>query len=423
MKCALLLFSFVALVCGQNDPIGDAIKEVFTQSPRSFWDSLGEEVTTKALETLMALERCGEGNDQGVHACVPYYNCDGKTKTIIQTGETDGFGVIDIRFGETSCAHPLDICCAIPTNGVPANVTTQAPVDPKQPEVTSPVPPITPGKGNFCGIRNPNGIDFKITGNNNNEAEYGEFPWMVAILRTNPVKDETLAVCGGSLITPNVVLTGAHCVQKYKTGDIKVRAGEWDTQTTRERIPYQERAVAEIIVHKQFHPQTLYNNVALLILEDNFVKADNLGTICMPPQDLKFDSKNCYATGWGKDVFGKQGQFQVILKKIELPIVQHDKCQDALRTTRLGKLFDLHKSFTCAGGEGNKDTCTGDGGSPLVCPDPQNPGRYLQAGIVSWGIGCGTENVPGVYADVAQYRNWIDAEMKKQNLDTMPYSI
>jgi len=47
-----------------------------------------------------------------------------------------------------------------------------------------------------------------------NEAEYGEFPWMVAILKTNydPQKDQNLAICGGSLIAPNVVLTGAHCV-------------------------------------------------------------------------------------------------------------------------------------------------------------------------------------------------------------------
>lgn len=69
---------------------------------------------------------------------------------------------------------------------------------------------------NKCGIRNIKGVDFQLKGNFDNEAEYGEFPWMVAILRKNynPSEDENLAICGGSLITTSVVLTGAHCVHK-----------------------------------------------------------------------------------------------------------------------------------------------------------------------------------------------------------------
>lgn len=65
----------------------------------------------------------------------------------------------------------------------------------------------------------------------------------------------------------------------------------------------------------------------------------------------------------------------------------------------------------------------GDGGSPLVCPDPLNPNRYVQAGIVAWGIGCGEENIPGVYADVTKFRSWIDRNMERLNIDTAPYNL
>lgn len=46
----------------------------------------------------------------------------------------------------------------------------------------------------------------------------------------------------------------------------------------------------------------------------------------------------------------------------------------------------------------------GDGGSPLVC---QLANRWFVAGLVSWGIGCGNGNIPGVYVNVANFQPWI----------------
>lgn len=54
---------------------------------------------------------------------------------------------------------------------------------------------------------------------------------------------------------------------------------------------------------------------------------------------------------------GKAGEYQVILKKIDLPIVPRGKCVDLLKKTRLGPNYKLHESFICAGGEIGKDTC------------------------------------------------------------------
>lgn len=371
---------------------------------------------------------------------------------ILQTGRTDGFGVIDIRFGEDKpCDHYLDICCIIPPNW---SSSTPPDVEPPPPEPTKarptlepygdttpkstpeqppyserptpevppyserptpepqPTPRPKPMPNWTCGVRNDNGVDFKITGNNNHEAEYGEFPWMVAIVKTNynPPNDNLL-ICGGSLISPNVVLTAAHCVNKVNMQDMKVRVGEWDTQTEKERLPYQERNIQRVIVHEQFKPQVLFNNIALLVLDRPLEEAEHIGTICLPDQGVVYNSKQCIATGWGKDRFGYQGVYQAILKKIQLPTVPNNECQDRLRRTRLGKYFVLDKSFMCAGGLKEQDTCTGDGGSPLVCPDPNQPHRYSQVGIVAWGIGCGDE-IPGVYTNVAGLRSWIDDKLR-----------
>lgn len=98
-----------------------------------------------------------------------------------------------------------------------------------------------------------------------------------------------------------------------------------------------------------------------------------------------------------------------------MPMVPHRTCQALLRSTRLGLDFVLHKSFVCAGGVINEDTCYGDGGGPLVCPIDYE--KYTQIGIVSWGVGCGEANVPGVYTNVALFRDWIEDEMRKEGLE------
>merc|ERR1712008_101098 len=53
----------------------------------------------------------------------------------------------------------------------------------------------------------------------------------------------------------------------------------------------------------------------------------------------------------------------------------------------------------------------GDGGSPLVCPSKYDPSTYVQAGMVAWGIGCGEDGTPGVYASVSKALCWIDYAM------------
>ncbi|XP_058836998.1 phenoloxidase-activating factor 2-like [Topomyia yanbarensis] len=341
--------------------------------------------------------------------CVPYYLCN--DNEII----TDGTGIIDIRVGEDTtveneCPNYLDTCCdKKEVLDIPPSTATQAP---------------PPNNRYTCGARNADGLGFRITGNKNGESEYGEFPWMLAVLREDKVMDSTLNVyeCGGSLIAPNVVLTAAHCVLNKQKESLLVRAGEWDTQTKNELYPHQDRRVREIIVHEKFHKGSLANDVALLILEQPFDLAENIQPVCLPPKNTQFDGSSCFASGWGKNVFGKEGKYQVILKKVQVPVVSHQQCQNDLRKTRLGNRFRLDPSFLCAGGKMGEDTCRGDGGSPLVCPIPGIPTNYYQAGIVAWGIGCGELGVPGVYVNVAIFRDWIDQQLTQRHVEAKHYT-
>lgn len=142
--------------------------------------------------------------------------------------------------------------------------------------------------------------------------------------------------------------------------ELKIRAGEWDTQTLKERLPYQERLVGRIFSHPSYNERSLANDVAIIELEDPFALADNVATICLPSQNYVSTSKNCFASGWGKDNFGKEGKFSAIMKRVELPIVPYVECQNRLKQTRLTEKFHLDPSFLCAGGQPGVDTCQVD---------------------------------------------------------------
>ncbi len=224
-----------------------------------------------------------------------------------------------------------------------------------------------------------------------------------------------------------------------------------------------------------------HSNVAILQVVEPFELSGHVDTICLPDYERlqdSYDWENCVATGWGKDRFGekpltltidcfanytdpslsnsgKKGEYQVILKQVDLNVVEHNQCQSKLRTVKkLGRFFRyfirvmwrgsrrrsdffcfptsrLDPTAICAGGDGNADTCKGDGGGPLVCPvrrdniansprggnnSPYNDDtdgfddeeQYVQAGIVGWGIGCGKDGIPGVYTDIATQLCYID---------------
>ncbi|OQV23600.1 putative Serine proteinase stubble [Hypsibius exemplaris] len=336
-------------------------------------------------------------------------NCE--CLNIADCHDVAGFARQIRRMRQDFCAIGSVLCCSDPrpgSGGPPPPPPGRPPFRPQaQPVIVAPQgPPLIGGSRPGpppppqCGRKGGNPLARTLdVGNPRDVAEFGEYPWMAAILRL-----DLTYVCGAVLIDVNVVLTAAHCVAKLKGEDIIVRLGEYDVGEQQE-LPFQDVHVRSVVINGGYHSGTLRNDIAILLLDGPARLSSYIRPVCLPPpQDMS--GLICTVTGWGKN--RPRGHFSPILKEVDLPVIDNGKCEALYRgSAELGPVFNLHPSMLCAGLPG-KDACSGDGGSPLVC---NVDGAWRLAGLVSWGIGCG--QYPGVYTRVQSFVPWINDVMSR----------
>ncbi|WP_030748201.1 trypsin-like serine protease [Streptomyces griseus] len=206
-------------------------------------------------------------------------------------------------------------------------------------------------------------------------AAQGEFPWMVRLSMG----------CGGSLISPQVVLTAAHCVSgSGNTTSITATAGVVDLQSS-SAIKVRSTKVLQA---------PGYNGKgkdwALIKLASPITSLPTLKIA----DTTAYNSGTFTVAGWGAAREG--GAQQRYLLKADVPFVSDASCQSAYGS-------DLVPSEEiCAGySQGGVDTCQGDSGGPMFRKD--NAGAWIQVGIVSWGEGCARAGYPGVYTEVSTF--------------------
>ncbi|XP_067645323.1 transmembrane protease serine 9-like [Eurosta solidaginis] len=190
--------------------------------------------------------------------------------------------------------------------------------------------------------------------------------------------------CGGSLVTKRCVLTAAHCVKGVSPSSLTVHAG-----ASRLSDVGETRQVEKYFLSPFYSTATLDMDVAILKLS-NDLSGTNIATIGLcntNPADGQF----IRITGWGlTNELSEQPSDQV--RTTLVPLVSKIDCIKAY----LGKAL-LTSTMFCATLPGEKDSCSGDSGGPVVYD-----GRVC--GIVSWGFGCARKEYPGVYTNVSSRR-------------------
>uniref|UniRef100_T1ILI1 Peptidase S1 domain-containing protein n=1 Tax=Strigamia maritima TaxID=126957 RepID=T1ILI1_STRMM len=276
-------------------------------------------------------------------------------------------------------------------------ITTTKPTKEVKPTAETVEPtekPPTQTPDDKCGLKKEITLDFKVVGGK--AATKHSWRWIAGLFLGDRL------FCGGSLIDSYHVLTAAHCVKGMRPGALTVRLGDHDTSKTTDG-PHVAVKVASIQIHSSYSSRKNQNDLALVRLASKVIYTDTIVPVCLAEQgDLTdYTNKTVTVAGWGS--LGWRQPTTPILHDVDLSVWSNSKCAEGFNkhfhTT--GHIVD---HMICAG-DFKKDSCTGDSGGPLMI---QKGNQWIQLGIVSWGIQCGSTHLPGVYTRVSQFRNWID---------------
>ncbi|XP_032888193.1 suppressor of tumorigenicity 14 protein homolog [Amblyraja radiata] len=246
-----------------------------------------------------------------------------------------------------------------------------------------------------CHCGNQPSIRSRIV--NGNDAVIGEWPWQISL------HFGTLGhTCGATLINNWWLLSASHCFQdaeSYRYSDRqlwRVYIGAHSLGFTDNDV--ERRLIKRLIIHEQFDNVTMDYDIALLELSSSVKYTSFIQPVCLPsPLHVFPANQRCYVTGWG--LLQEGGHLPVILQKGEVRIINQTTCNNFMGNILTSRMM-------CAGYlTGEVDACEGDSGGPLVCEEPS--GKWFQAGIVSWGQGCGRYGHPGVYTRITKFREWM----------------
>ncbi|GAB1867486.1 Chymotrypsin-1 [Camponotus japonicus] len=216
------------------------------------------------------------------------------------------------------------------------------------------------------------------------DAPSGKYPYLVSLRLFGS------HMCGGSIISSHTVLTAAHCLVDLVNNPANLRALTIHAGTNLLSESGVVYTASKAIVHENFSPTLLVNDVGLLILSTTVEFKPLVQPISIAHDDVAPAGSSCTLTGWGTTSLG--GIVPDKLQQIELNVYDQDKCKQTHSNLQSSHICTLTKA-----GEG---ACHGDSGSALVA-------KGVQIGIVSFGVPC-ARGAPDVYTRVSSFTEWLN---------------
>lgn len=272
------------------------------------------------------------------------------------------------------------------------------------------------------------------------------WPWIVSLVVSDVTRVADGQFCAGSLIGPKLVVTAAHCVSSGDYSPIDYSAtvtiadpADVDVVAGRRTLTASDGSrihASEIIVNKDYNPETNENDVALITLETAPAGITPIAVVGAAETALWGNGAGLvsnpvtgpWVAGWGDRSVGACSMFTCTpplpadtLREAVVPIISDSACEDGGGADGMGYgrwlsvdsmmcagVLDTHDQNDLNADNDGVDTCQGDSGGPLIVTD--GGGGWRLAGITSWGFGCASRSFYGVYTRLDAMRAWIDTD-------------
>ena len=242
-------------------------------------------------------------------------------------------------------------------------------------------------------------IDKLVT--NGNVAGRHDFPFKAALISTMTFGE---ALCGGSLISRQSVLTAAHCIHGSTESVIILGASDLSNPNEPNQVRFSVQSTNYRIHH---HYRVGITNSDIGIVRFDFpihVFTHAVNVISLPSEALLNDvlaNENSIVLGFGR-YLESSDSFSYNLRYVNVPTITNLAC-----SIRFPSLIDT--SHICTSGLGGRGFCHGDIGSPLMI---QRNGVEIQIGIASFfpESGC-SSGAPSVYTRITSFASWIKHNM------------
>ncbi|OQV13671.1 putative Chymotrypsinogen 2, partial [Hypsibius exemplaris] len=250
------------------------------------------------------------------------------------------------------------------------------------------------------------------------DARPHSWPWQISMLSNGRHN------CGGSIIDHHWVVTAAHCCTSGPS-TYKVRVGEHDIVDGQGEVNAWTYDVERVIQHPLYQGREQHDDICLLKTVLPIFFNDDVFPVCLGSGTPPEVGTDCFTTGWGsqrqvispprmgeedeaevlqKEEDSKQDRVPNILQQVDLKVVDQAECARVYGSH--SRPITITPDMICGENPG-KDSCQGDSGGPFVCMSRGNSSIWELVGVVSWGYGCASPGIPGVYARTSHFLDWI----------------